>query len=365
MTTEGRHTERPCLPMTISMTVLVKALLLLIFCPAFISCTEKYAPATEESGVPDDNGFTPKKILLLQSPLSSGTLDIFCFRNDRLRRLDSYQRIGSASGRTVEVASGSGDMTVSLIANSHLSLEDCGRVLSYDDLLSLHSELSADSPSSPVMTGECSVGAGTDRACLMTLEPLLTLIRVNSICCDLHTRPYKESTLKNVSVYLTNVCGRYPLFGQPPESPASVLNYGKLTEEDSSGFAEPSMLCYGKPIPEIGTSAVFPDIRLYCYPNICSEESLGSPFTRLVIEGELDGRKTYYPIDINRTSDYDSRAAASGGGQGVQRNCTYSFDITITRSGVPSPDIPIDPADIRCSIAVTPWKTTADRVIPY
>lgn len=351
--------------LNISMTVLVNALLILILYPAFISCTERHAPLTEESGVSDNDDIMSKRTLLLRSPLSSETLDIFCFRNDRLRRLDSYQRIESASGREVEAVSGSGEMVVTMIANSHLTLEDCGRVLAYDDLLSLHSELSADSPVHPVMTGECIVGAGNDRSCRMTIEPLLTCIKVNSICCDIRTGTYKNATLKNVSVYLTNVCGRYPFFGQPPDSPASILNYGKLSEEDATGFAEPSMLRYGKAISEIGQSTMFPDIRLYCYPNICNEESLGSPFTRLVIEGELDGTKTYYPINVNRTSASGNMTAADADGQGVYRNRTYSFDITVTRKGVPSPDIPIDPADIRYSISIAPWETMEERIIPY
>ena len=198
----------------------------------------------------------------------------------------------------------------------------------------------------------------------MTLEPLLTRIRVNSLCCDLHSTSYESESLKNVSVYLTNVCGRYPFFGPPPESPASILNYGKLSEEDVAGLAEPGMLHCGKIIPEVGTSAVFPDISLYCYPSSCSEESLGSPFTRLVIEGELAGRKTYYPIDINRPATSVSLSGVADG-QGVMRNIIYSFDITLTRKGVPSPDIAIDSGDIRYRISLAPWETKDERVIPY
>ena len=361
--TKGRRKVLTYLPIIFSVAVLVKALLLLILCPAFISCSENIEPDPEDSGTPADNA-AAADILLLRSPLAAGVLDVFCFNDDKLRKLDSYQRITTTEEPDrVEVASGSGGIIMDVIANSPLTPEDCGSVFSYDDILKLHSELVNDNPERPVMTGECRIGPGFGRECRMTLEPILACISVNSICCDFHKRPYKDATLKNVSFYLTNISGRYPFFGPEPEAPAGILNYGGQNQEDIDLFVEPGMIRSGT-IPEIGTSVIYPDIRLYCYPNRCPEESLGCPFTRLVIEGELDGEKTWYPININRGL-LPAGTSSGYGTSGPERNHTYTYDITITRKGVSDPDIAFSLDGISCSFSVTPWETRPGRTIPY
>ena len=81
-------------------------------------------------------------------------------------------------------------------------------------------------------------------------------------------------------------------------------------------------------------------------PNETEAEGPGSPFTRLVIEGKVDGTTYYWPININRKD----------GGTGISRNCRYVFDVRLTRLGHTDPDIPVETEDAEIIMEVQPWE---------
>ncbi len=163
--------------------------------------------------------------------------------------------------------------------------------------------------------------------------------------------------LENVRVYLTNVSGRMPYIGHAPAAPESILNHGHLSDEDIRKF-EGKCLIYNE-MTDIGESVVYPEIKLYCYENLVREEGLATPFTRLVIEGELDGKKTYYPLNINRGLWSD------GESNGLARNRSYTYDITLTRRGVNDPDNAIEMQEVQCNFQVKPWKDKERRTITF
>lgn len=286
------------------------------------------------------------------------TLDIFFFNDDRLRRLDSWQHMDSPGSNIIEAASRQGRKTVVALANAGITEDECRSIRSYDALNKLYADLHEDNPDSPIMNGEGSVSAGYGRPCGITLEPMLSEITISSISCDFHSRPYAGEMLKDVKVYLTNVSSRYPLAGDYADSaPESILNHGHLSEEDIAGF-HGRPLIFGE-LPDIGESVLFPELKLYCYRNTLPEEGLAAPFTRLVIEGTVAGTKTYYPININRGT------WSSGDTPGVERNCSYSYDLTITRKGVSDPDTAIELEDVQCRFRITPWKDKERHTITY
>ena len=72
----------------------------------------------------------------------------------------------------------------------------------------------------------------------------------------------------------------------------------------------------------------------------------GTPFTRLVIEGTVDGNVYYWPININRAD----------GQKGIARNCRYVFDVKLRRLGHTDPDIPVEIEDAQITMEVEPWE---------
>jgi hypothetical protein len=94
----------------------------------------------------------------------------------------------------------------------------------------------------------------------------------------------------------------------------------------------------------INPSHTYPGVRLLCYPNLASEETLGTPFTRLVIEGKIQGETWYWPINVNRDCGTDH--------EGIERNMRYIYDITIKSKGTKDPNTPIIP-----EMAETIFKT--------
>lgn len=344
--------------LTICDKMAVLAITLLMHLPAFISCNtlSQYMDSEEFSGGTGNTSTLPLKITF-NSPLHSAPLDIFTFNNDRLRKLDSYQHLDSFSGRETTISSRRGSRIVVAVANLQEAEIDAGKIFSYDDLINLRASLSGEDPEEPVMTAETVIDAGNETGCRMTLSPLLAEICVNSISCDFHSRPYKDARLENIRIYLTNVCSRYPLAGDTTVTPEELINCGGCRKEDSAGFRFPGTVC--SRIEEgVGMNVVFPDIRLYCYPSNSGEESPGCPFTRLVIEGTINGETTYYPINVNRDEP-------ESGHSGVFRNESYIYDITITRKGVDNPDTPVSKAEIGMEFSIKPWIERGYRTVTY
>jgi hypothetical protein len=108
-------------------------------------------------------------------------------------------------------------------------------------------------------------------------------------------------------------------------------------------FTEPEMIMQKLGI-SIGNTTEQIQRSLYCYVNEPMEESIGSPITKLVIEGKIRGDTYYYPIKINPQ------------GGGIARGCRYNFDIVLTRAGVTDPDGELEEGDIEIIMEVEKWK---------
>lgn len=355
---EGRRTILPDLTFFSLKITAVLAEILLTTCvmPAFLSC-EHSIINTDIENTRDSSSLKHHSLeLAVTKPETYESLDIFTFDDDKLRRLDSYQKINYA-GKNVDMASRSGRKIIVALANTGFSEKQLMHIRKYDDLLTLYTDLKNENPEYPVMCCEKKVNVGNNGRIELELKALMAEIRINSLCCDFHARPYNGEKLENVRVYLTNVCSRVPLTGTPPKTPESILNYGKFIVSDTLGFSYPGLIFRKVPIP-VGENVIFPNIRLYCYGNLSETETLGSPFTRLVIEGELQGKKTYYPLDINREQTGNENCGITG-------NNAYIFDITITRRGMDNPDTVINTESIDCPLKIIPWEQLNNRTIKF
>ena len=283
------------------------------------------------------------------------TLDIFNFEMGILQTLDSYQREDDHEGTEIDVASRTGERRLFVCANGHWTRDDWMKIGSYEALKGFRACLENESRIYPIMTGESEYTAGGIGHAGISMERLTCETVLRSLCCDFSGKGYEEYGITDIKVYLINVNARCRLHPEGTVMPERVFNMGGLDPSDMGLMKEPSLL-YGE-IPSLDSGqSVNPGICLRCYPNNCTEESPGSPFTRLVVEGKIMDDVRYWSINIGRDEN---------GKGGMERNCRYIYDITITGKGSDNPDIPVcrDEADIR--MEVKEWKEKEEYVIYY
>lgn len=284
--------------------------------------------------------------------LESGTADILIFNDDRLQRLDTYQRENTGACSTLKTSCTSGHKIFSIVLNSQRDRYDWADISSRECLSGLTSSLEKEERNAPLMSGECFTKAGMPVN--IAMKRLSSEIVLRSLSCDFRGKSYEGHVVSDIKIYLTNVNTEAGIFAESPIFPTRLINVGRLEPDDLSAFKDPGMIMQEITDP-VGEKTVLPDIRLICYPNEADVETPGCPFTRLVIEGTLCGHRYYWPIEINRSND----------GGGISRNCRYIFDITLTRSGQNDPDIPIRIEDALIKTEIQPWKEKEEYGVRY
>ena len=277
----------------------------------------------------------------LRSAASLEFLDVLIYDDDSLRRLDTWQHFGSDELKGgLTLLSESGPKLFVFIANyPPLPSVSITRIGSFDALSSFEVSLSDESPEHPIMTAVARAEAGDDIR-TVTLEPLLSEVKLGNISCDFSGKEYENESLKNVCAYLINVSASTQILRDSLFIPSEILNYGGLIWNDMASLSSPSLLYRDIPDFSPGTSYKA-DAEFFCYPDDLSEESLGQPFTRLVVQGDIAGQTCYYPIDVNRPG-YGHRS----GRPGLGRNVRYCVNLSLTRRGSDSPEGSIPAEDI-------------------
>ena len=256
-------------------------------------------------------------------------MDIFVFNDDGIRALDSYTRSYPYGTPADTVSLASGPKIVVAVANCALPDPLVTGLHCYEDLRGAVAEFSSDHPSYPVMSGQAHFSAGGGAVCTVTLEPVMSVVEVQSLECRMD-EPYRGQKLSGVKVYLTGVGNRAGLLEQDGFLPTETLNNGGLSEQDLGRLPYSGMVYkyLGNGRTSGGTTS-YGGASLYCYPNEAEEESFASPFTRLVVEGKLNGKTCYYAFPVNR-------GAGAGDTEGIGRNRRYVFNLTLTRPGAES-----------------------------
>lgn len=270
-------------------------------------------------------------------------IDILVFNNDRLQRLDSYQKTSPSSCATIKAVSRSGPKIITAIANAQTDRYGWAEICSREALEDIRSDLETESRDRLLMSGECIVNAGGSAN--LQLRKLCSEIRVRSICCDFSDRPYSGARLEDVRIYLINVNAEAAMITDKPYLPGRIINAGMLNMDDILKFRDRSMMMQ-EVEGTIGPETRQTGISLLCYPNESTEEGPGTPFTRLVIEGKVNGKTYYWPVN----------AGEDKLNPGVRRNCRYTYDIRITRLGGNDPDVPVEASDIEISTEVKEWE---------
>ncbi len=284
--------------------------------------------------------------------------DLFVFNNDELRRIDAYQRV---SGGDVKVASRVGEKILVAIANSQCSVDDWRRIGSYYALMEEMSLLSEEDPDNPIMSVQLEITAGANMVYDLDLQRIMSKVRVNTICADFIGTEYEGEPLTDVKIYLTNVSASCAIMREEDFRPEMIVNQGRLDLLSMRGFKDTEML-YREISSDLTPSITYLDADFYCYPNDAEEETYSSPFTRLVIEGQIGGITCWYPITINRE---ENGVCFGTDGSGIGRNCLYEFDISLCRFGTSDPDIPVNKGDVAINCRVLPFTEKDEQTIIY
>lgn len=270
-------------------------------------------------------------------------IDILIFNDDHLQRLDSYQKVSSASCSSAKAVSSSGKKIIYGILNGQRDRYGWADINSREAMSQICADLEKESREALLMSGECHATAGGGAN--MYLRRLCSEVRLRSICCDFSGRPYSEAVLTNARAYLINVNAEASITYDDQGFPKRIINAGGLNMNNLESFREPDMILQ-EIGDRIGREKIYPDISLLCYPNESDSEGPGSPYTRLVIEGQVNGRTYYWPVNIGAEED----------GPGVGRNRQYIYDIRLTRLGQDNPDTPAETLDIETFVEVKEWR---------
>lgn len=279
-------------------------------------------------------------------------LNILTFNDDRLKRLDSYQIISDFNDDTAYVESTGGDKIIFFC--SCRARFDWSGINSYSALTDIHCNLENESRQAPIRTGEVYTLAGAS-SCSVDLQTLVSEVCITSLSCDFSGTPYSGKKITDVRAYLINVNGCCSITDIKTGNPVSIINYGRLSEEDLSHFREPDIL-YSDIAQTLDYRELKPASSFLCYPCCGVENDAGRPPTRLVIEGRIDGTTYYWPINVGTETN---------GTFIIERGHKYSYDILIRRKGTTDPDTPICLHSHEIDFDIQSWTEKKDYGIEF
>lgn len=277
------------------------------------------------------------------------TLDAFFFDIETNNRLDCYQRLDNPQ-EVCNLASGSGPKTLFLIANSRRERYDWTDIKNLSTIADICVNLEDERPDFPVLTSLQKTTAGEDIN--LNLTPLTCEITLRSIRCNFTEKPYANEKFTLKRIFLTYVNATTSIVPESNDKSTRIINAGMLDENHLESFYDKDIIV--KEIEQVigaGPSSI--NCSLHCYENTPKEESIGSPFTKLVIEGQIAGDTYYYPIRVN----------ASRGG--VTKGSSYIFDIVVTRTGATSPDGELNEGEVDITMEVKAWKEKDSHSVEF
>ena len=307
----------------------------LIIPAVFFSCTmSERLPHKDIDSKVLHNSVT--KVLLQESDIL--TLDAFAFEKNG--KLECYQRLENPD-QFCEIASGSGEKQLLLIANGNKDIYEWADIRSLASAADIHANLEDEAREHPIMTSLQTITAGQDTS--VDLLPLRCEIILRSLRCDFSGKPYHDQLLTDIKIYLSYINASCSIVPPQRIMPSRIIGAGILDKQQLNCFREKEII-WSEIAESVGKETVQINKSLFCYANEPVEESIGSPFTRLVIEGSIGGNTYYYPIKIN------SRKG------GIARGCRYVFDVILTKTGATDPDGELAEEDMEVKMEVMKWR---------
>lgn len=321
-------------------SVRTNLLLFLLLTTLVSGCCKECPPDVEGIPLWHDTQLSIQKT----SAAEIGRVDVFVYEDDYSGRLDCYQSFLEKEENDIyDISSCKGDKTMVVLCNSRADEYLWKDICSVSQIGNLAFNLEDEDADHPIMYSITEIRAGVPAS--TNPRPIMSEILLRSISCDFSGESYQGLPMTDVKAYLTNVNAEWRLSDNQGNKPRRIINCGRLFPEDISRFKNKEMIV-GDIAERIGAQTLMPDKCFRCYPNCSEGESIGTPYTRLVIEGKIGGDTYYYPIEINRDGD----------GNGIERNCRYVFDIKITQTGLTDPEGSLDQKQIKTRMNIVKWE---------
>lgn len=216
-------------------------------------------------------------------------LDLFSYSADGLKELLDVRKYDNLPDSVLLYGSRA-DRIIVAIANSRLEF-NTDALTRFDSIELLVWDFGQDSPSAPVMSGICEIGA--DSKAVITLTPLMARVQLGEISNSM--KGYVR--LENPRLYLENMNGSAELLRTVGFRPSETV-------------ADPPHT----PLPyDIGIYPQNPGTEVFCYPND-SPGTIGTPATALVLECEINGTTRSFSTPI----------------PSLERNSTTRIDISVS-----------------------------------
>lgn len=280
------------------------------------------------------------------------TLEIFIFRvneggvDDGL--LDAYKKFTAEDLKTLpllSVKTTTGKKMVYVIANSHVS--SWGDNLKRSAFEEQMAFLQNDNVKDFIMFAGKDITVELESTISMALTRMVSRVKLNSVKVSFAGTPNEGTSLQNVKAYLTNVQAQKLLLDGSGKD-LKLLNSKKYVAEDVTGFAMQGML-YDELAESISETTYNTPHYFYCYENSLTEETESDRFTKLVIEGTLNGVTYYYPVPI----------------KDLKRNSCYTIDVRIYRPGSLDPETAVEVGSLDFRLNIQGWNTLPGSTVEF
>ena len=245
-------------------------------------------------------------------------VQIFVFDKNGL-----YEASTHSTSSSLSLTCTTGEKQIVALVNAPLE----NGVTNIADLRSRTSDLNDCSAGNIVMSGEITEELTASTTVIMPVERLAARVAVSQVNTDFELEAHQSLSFEIRSIYLVNVAGEKAYLED--NTPATWYNKTKYAAGTSLAFLY-DVVANGR--IENGDS-YDTEHYFYCYPNSTATK------TRLVIEAEVGGYTYYYPVTLNA----------------VDANTAYTYNLTITRLGSDSPDIPVADGTVNFTVTVADW----------
>ena len=272
------------------------------------------------------------------------TLDLFVFRTeegqDDYGVLEFYKRL--TAGECIGEINISSELTVGkkkVVAIGNSKLMNWSNLTNLTEMGKLVASLQSESAKNYTMCKIQDYTVNKSETINFALERLISRVVVTGIRTKFEGTPYEGCGLNDVKIFLMNVQGKKYFLNRDAVN-LQVLNNGRLVLDDVNLCAMYGIL-YESLATNIYDSGYNNKHYFYCYSNPITTEDETNKFTRLVIQGTINGITYYYPIVLKN----------------LQENCSYSCDVTIMKPGSTDPSEDVSAISLNSVITVSNWQT--------
>lgn len=280
------------------------------------------------------------------------TLEIFVFRVNEGKPddgvLDGYRKFGAdelGDLTNLEIQTTTGEKVIYAVANSHReNWKGINTRALFEQQTAL---LQDDNLKNFIMTGSTQEQLKLASTVSLTIKRLVSRVQIKSVKTSFRYGPYDGMELTEVKAYIINAQGAKYIHNGLGDN-IKLYNNGGYVEADAQACVMQGMIYddFGCSINDNGYTVPH---YFYCYENTFKDESEHNKFTRVVVEGKLNGVTYYYPIVLEE----------------LQRNCCYTLDITIKRPGSNDPSADVEKGTIVASIQVKDWEVLPETSIEF